>query len=75
VAPSLVVAAWAIGAGLSAIRAAATRYGLEDLDLFAALFDQMGDVDVPVKARVWVVLVFSGWVRGMRGRCGALYVV
>ena len=37
VVPSLVVAAWLIGAGLSAIRAAATRQCLDPLDIFARL--------------------------------------
>jgi hypothetical protein len=42
--------------------ATAARNGLYDLYLFAVLFDQMADVDVPVQARVWVVLILSGWV-------------
>jgi hypothetical protein len=43
---------------------------LDALDLFAGLLINGGvaGVDVPVQARVRVVLVFSGWVRWMRGR-------
>jgi hypothetical protein len=68
IAPSLVVAAWLIGAWLSAIRAAATGQRLDPLDLFARLLieDGVAEVDVPVQARVRVVLVFSGWVRWVR---------
>jgi hypothetical protein len=73
IAPSLVVAAWLIGAWLSAIRAAAARQRLDMLDLFARLLIKSGvaEVDVPVQARVGVVLLFSGgwrWVRYSHGR-------
>ena len=54
-----------IGPGLSAIRAAATGQRLDALDLFTRLLIEGGvaEVDVPVQARVRVVLLFSGWVR------------
>jgi hypothetical protein len=54
VAPSLVVAAWAIGVGLSAIRAAAARQGLHDLGLFAGtgVLDKVPDVDDTIGAGV-----------------------
>jgi hypothetical protein len=54
VGPSLVVAAWVIGAGLLAIRATTARYGLDDLDLFAGtgVLDKMPDVDDPISAGV-----------------------
>jgi hypothetical protein len=48
--------------------ATAARDGVDDVDLFAVLFDQVADVDVPVQARVRVVLLFGGWVRWVRGR-------
>jgi hypothetical protein len=50
--------------------ATAARNGLDDLELFAVLFDQAADVDVPVQARVGVVsvvveiLISGRWVRG-----------
>jgi hypothetical protein len=45
--------------------ASAARQRLDPLDLFAGLFINGGvaEVDVPVQARVWVVLLFGGWVR------------
>jgi len=59
-----VVAAWLIGVGLSAIRAAPTRNGLDDLYLVAVVtYDQMADVDDAISAGEGVVLVFGGWVR------------
>jgi len=78
VTPTLVAAALAIGAGLSAIRATAPWNEVHDLDLFAVGDDEMADVDVAVQARVRAVLVvveimISGeWVRWVRGRllCG-----
>ena len=50
--------------------AAAAWQRLDALDLFAGLLINgcVAGVDVPVQARVRVVLVFSGWVRWMRGR-------
>jgi hypothetical protein len=48
--------------------ASPTRHGLDDLDLFAVLFYQKADVDDAVEAGVQVIVIFSGWVRGMRGR-------
>jgi hypothetical protein len=68
VAPSLMVAAWAIGAGLSTIRATAAGSGLYDLDLLAGtgVLDKMPDVDdaivAGVGALVMVVVRLSGWV-------------
>jgi hypothetical protein len=61
--------------GLSAIGATAARHGLDDLDLFAGLFDQMADVDDTLVAGVGaleagvvrlygVVLLLGRWVRG-----------
>jgi len=48
-----VVAAWLIGVGLSAIRAAAARNGLDDLNLFAVLADDLvPDVDNAIGADV-----------------------
>jgi hypothetical protein len=53
VAPSLVVAAWAIGAVLSAIRATSARNGLDDLDLFTVVADnKMTDEDGAIGAGV-----------------------
>jgi hypothetical protein len=45
--------------------ASAARQRLDPLDLFAGLFIDGGvaEVDVPVQARVRVVLLFGGWVR------------
>ena len=68
IAPSLVVAARLIGAGLDVIRAAAAGQRLDPLDLFARFPINGGvpEVDVPVQTRVGVVLVFGGgwrWVR------------
>jgi predicted ArsR family transcriptional regulator len=60
VAPSLVVAAWAIGVGLSAIHAAAARYHFQALDFLAHGFveDGIGQEDKPVRAgrptRIWL---------------------
>jgi len=53
------------GAIGSAIRAAAAGERLYPLDLFTRLLINGGvaEVDVPIQARVWVVLVFGGWVR------------
>ena len=53
-APSLMVAAWAIGAGLSAIRATAAGSGLYDLVLFACtgVLDKVPDVDDALMAGV-----------------------
>src|SRR5829696_8525843 len=58
------------GAIGSAIRAAAARQRLDSLNLFARLFIDGGvaEVDVPVQARMRVVLLFGGWVRWVRGR-------
>ena len=70
VAPSLVVAAWLIGVGLSAIRATAARNGLEDLGLFAGtgVLDKMADVDDALEAGVGAfVLVVGGRVEGIAG--------
>jgi hypothetical protein len=67
-----------------AIRAAATRNGLYDLDLFAVFTDdQVPDVDDAIETGVGalesgvvrlygVVVILSGWVRWARGRllCG-----
>jgi len=63
VGPSL--GSWAIGAGLSAFGAAPTGQRLDPLDLFARLLIKGGvaEVDVPVQARVRVLLLFGGWVR------------
>jgi hypothetical protein len=48
--------------------AAVAGQRLDALDLFARLLveDGVAEVDVPVRARVRVVLVFSGWVRVVR---------
>src|SRR5215210_4463048 len=69
VAPSLVVAAWVIGPGLSAIRAAAARQRLDPLDLFARLLidGAVAEVDVPVQAGVRVILVVGRCVEGIAG--------
>ena len=50
--------------------AAAAWQRLDALDLLAGLLINgcVAGVDVPVQVRVRVVLVFSGWVRWMRGR-------
>jgi hypothetical protein len=82
VAPSLVVAALAIGVGLSAICAAAAGNGLYDLDLFAAtrVLDKVPDVDVAICAGVVAleagVMRFYGIVvildRGVRVGCAKL---
>jgi hypothetical protein len=67
--PLLVVAAWVIRVGLSAsfAGAAAARQSLDALDLFDRLLIKGGvaEVNVPVQARVLVVLVmiFGSWVR------------
>ena len=64
------VAAWLIGVGLSAIRAAAARDGLYDLDLFAGtgVLDKMPDVDDALEAGVGAfVLVVGGRVEGIAG--------
>ena len=74
------VAAWLIGAGLSAIRATAARNGLVDLDLFTGtgVLDKVPDVDDALVAgvgtlesgvvRLYGVVILSGWVRGLRCR-------
>jgi hypothetical protein len=50
--------------------AAAAGQRLEEFDLFSRLLINGGvaEVDVPVQARVRVVLVVGGWVRWVRGR-------
>jgi hypothetical protein len=54
--------------------ASPTRKGVDNLDRFAVLFDQMADVDNAVVAGVGalvvvvVILILSGWVRGLRCR-------
>jgi hypothetical protein len=55
---------------LASFRAAAAGQRLDPLDLFARLLIDSGvaKVDVPVEARVRVVLVFSGWVCGTCAR-------
>src|SRR5215211_572740 len=65
---------------LSTIRAAAAGHGLYDLYLFAVLFDQAAEVDVPVQAGVRVVLLvlvvvavglrYSGGVHSALPFCG-----
>ena len=51
--------------------AAAAGHGLEDLDLFAVLFDQVADVDAALEASVGVILFPGGWLRGCaRLLCG-----
>ena len=40
------------------------RHGLEDLDLFAVLFDQVADVDDALVAGARAL--FGGWVFGVR---------
>jgi hypothetical protein len=67
------------GLGLSAIRAAAARNGLDDLDLFACtgVLDKVPDVDDAIGADVGaleagvmrlygVVVILGGWVRIVR---------
>jgi hypothetical protein len=53
------------GPGLSAIRAAAARDGLEGLYLFAGvrILDQVADVDDALEADVRVVLIRFGGAR------------
>jgi hypothetical protein len=55
--------------------AAAAWQRLDALDLFAGLLINgcVAGVDVPVQVRVRVVLVFSGWVRWMRGRHSSVH--
>jgi hypothetical protein len=61
--------------------ASPTRYGLDDLDLFTVLFDQMADVhnafvtgvgaqalETRVVRLYSVVVILGGWVRWVRGR-------
>jgi hypothetical protein len=52
----------------SFVSAAAAGQRLDPLDLFARLRIEGGvaEVDVPVQARVGVVLLFGGWVRVVR---------
>jgi hypothetical protein len=54
-----VVAAWAIGAGLSASRAAAARHHFQTLDFLAHGFVKyaVGQEDQPVRAGVGVVVL------------------
>jgi hypothetical protein len=64
-----VVAAWLVGAWLSAIRATAARDGVDDLYLVAVVDDdQMADVDDALEADVGMFLTFGRWVRGVRCR-------
>jgi hypothetical protein len=62
------------GLGLSAIRAAAARNGLDDLDLFACtgVLNKVPDVDDAIGAGVGAIMISGGWVRWVRGRllCG-----
>jgi hypothetical protein len=72
------VAVWLTRVGLSTIRAAAARNGLDDFDLFAIVADdQMTDVDDALVAGVGaleasvvrlygVVVVLGRWKRGVR---------
>ncbi len=55
----------ALGSLSSFFCAAPTRQRLDPLDLFARLLIKSGvaEVDVPVQARVRVVLLFGEWVR------------
>ena len=74
---------WRLGPRLSAIRAAAARHGVYDLDLFAVVaYDPMADVDDALQAGVGtlergvvrlygVVVVLDRWVRvGYVRLCG-----
>ena len=56
-----------VGPGLSAIRAAAARQRLDPLDFFARLLINgcVAEVDVPVQARVRVILVIGCCVEGI----------
>jgi hypothetical protein len=65
--------AWArlSGPGLSVIGAAATGDGLEDLSLFAVLFDHVADVDDALVAGARAL--FGGWVRVGCGRVLAVH--
>ena len=72
VAPSLVAAAWVIGAGLSAIRATAAEVERELFYLFAR-FRIEGDlayrypaIVAGVEVLVLVVVILSRWVRVVR---------
>ena len=49
--------------GLSAIRASAAGQRFDPLDLFAPLLveDGVAEVDVPVQARMRVILLFGRW--------------
>jgi len=72
VATSLAVAAWAIGVGLSAIRALAAGHSLEDFRLFTGtgVLDKMPDVDDAFGAGVGALVVaVMGWrcVEGIAG--------
>ena len=71
------VAAWLIGVGLSAIRATAARNPLEGLYLIARLLAEIGvpKVDVPVKARVRVVLILAYSFATSEGIAGWRYSV
>jgi hypothetical protein len=59
---------WAPALNDTFLSTTATGQRLDPLDLFARLLveDGVAEVDVPVRARVRVVLVFSGWVRVVR---------
>src|SRR5829696_2881700 len=63
------VGAWAIRAGLLGVRAAAAGQRFDPLDLFAGFLvnDGVSEVDVPVQARVRVVLVVGCCVEGIAG--------
>jgi hypothetical protein len=64
-----VVAAWLIGVGLSAIRAAAARHDLEALNLIPEVLvvSGVGQEDQPVRAGVGVVVLIDfGWPKYAR---------
>ena len=58
-----------VGPGLSAIRAATAGQRFDPLDLFACLLveDGVPEVDVPVQARVRVILVVRCCMEGIAG--------
>ena len=68
------VAAWAIGVGLSAIRATAARHALvlDDLAIKVVLRLHNATKEHPaVYAGVGMIMVLGGWVRWWRARlCG-----
>jgi hypothetical protein len=68
-----VVAAWLIGAGLSAIRTAAA-WNAHVLDYLAVevvlRLDHMAHVDPAVVAGVGRIMILSRWVRGCARLCG-----